>query len=202
MEKLTKKFHDKVVYSRRMVRLKELISPLLKNSRTVLDLGCGDGKIDSYLLEEDDDLEIKGIDILVRPQTYIDVKEYDGKHIPYDDGSFDTVMTIDVLHHTDNPNDIVREMSRVSSKYIIIKDHIRTGLISYLKLRAMDYVGNAHYNVRLPYNYLSSKEWDKIFKENSLKVLTRQDELNLYTGIFHLLFDCKLHFIILLEKEK
>ena len=58
---VTKIFHDKVVYSRRMTRLKEILSPMLEESAEILDLGCGDGKIDSYILEERKDIKIKGI---------------------------------------------------------------------------------------------------------------------------------------------
>ena len=81
---VTKIFHDKVVYSRRMTRLKEILSPMLEESAEILDLGCGDGKIDSYILEERKDIKIKGIYVLVRPDTYIDVMEYDGKTIIID----------------------------------------------------------------------------------------------------------------------
>lgn len=201
MARLTKIFHNKLVYSRRMTRLTELILPELKNSKKILDVGCGDGKIDSYIIERNRDLTIQGIDVLVRPDTYIDVKQYDGKTIPYGDGEFDTVMTIDVLHHTDDPGAIVAELARVSSRYVIIKDHVRSGWISYIKLRAMDYVGNAHYHVRLPYNYLSGRQWKDIFAANGLRVVRMQRHLNLYRGMFHLLFDRNLHFIGVLEKE-
>lgn len=199
---ITKTFHNKMVYSRRMTRLTELILPLLKHSKNILDVGCGDGKIDNYLLTQNSSISIQGIDVLVRSDTYIDVKEYDGKTIPYDDNSFDTVIVIDVLHHTDNPSALVGELKRVSSKYVIIKDHVQYGIISYLKLRMMDYVGNAHYNVRLPYNYQTGKQWEVIFRENRLKPVKIQRDLNLYTGLFHYLFDRKLHFIAVLKKEK
>ncbi len=200
MAELTKIFHNKLVYSRRMTRLTELLLPLLKDSKNILDVGCGDGKIDSYILEQDKNVTIRGIDVLVRPDTYIDVMEYDGKTIPYKDNSFDTIMIVDVLHHTDDPKAIVAELARVSSRYVIIKDHVKSGIISYIKLRAMDYVGNAHYHVRLPYNYQTEKQWRCIFETNDLKVVSMQRHLNLYTGIFHLLFDRELHFIAMLEK--
>lgn len=152
---ITKVFHDKVVYSKRMSRLSELLTPLLSDSKSVLDVGCGDGKIDSLLLHKSkNNFDIKGIDVLVRPDTYIDVTEYDGSHIPYENNSFDTVIAIDVLHHTDDPGVVFAEMVRVAKSTIIVKDHVKSGWISYFKLRAMDYVGNAHYHVRLPYNYL------------------------------------------------
>lgn len=201
MGQVTKQFHNKVVYSRRMKRLTELLLPLLNDSKNVLDLGCGDGKIDSYLLQQRKTLSIQGIDVLVRPETYISVREYDGRTIPYEDGAFDTVMTVDVLHHTDNPLEIMKEMTRVSNKYVIIKDHIRGGYWTYLKLRAMDYVGNAHYNVRLPYNYQTSDQWNQMFRDCGLRIIEKKIQLNLYTGLLHLLFDRRLHFIAVLEKS-
>ena len=200
MGKITKCFHDKVVYSRRMNRLTELLIPLLGESHNVLDVGCGDGKIDS-LITSQQKVEIMGIDVLVRPQTYIEVREYDGKHIPFEDKSFDTVMAIDVLHHTDNPTEVLKEMARVSGKFVILKDHVRTGLISYIKLRAMDYVGNAHYKVRLPYNYQTEKQWKDMFDECQLDVVACHKKLNLYTGLWHLLFDRNLHVIYLIQKN-
>lgn len=167
MKSVTKVFHNKMVYSRRMTRLSELISPLLKHSKNILDVGCGDGK-----------------------------------SIPYPDDSFDTVLIIDVLHHTDDPCALVAELARVSSRYVIIKDHVRWGGISYIKLRMMDYVGNAHYHVRLPCNYQTNKQWKILFHKNKLKPVKIQRDLKLYTGIFHFLFDEKLHFIAVLEKER
>jgi SAM-dependent methyltransferase len=38
---------------------------------------------------------------------------YDGRRLPFDDGSFDTVLNIQVLEHTPHPGLLVREMGRV-----------------------------------------------------------------------------------------
>ncbi|MCH5342440.1 MAG: methyltransferase domain-containing protein [Acetatifactor sp.] len=195
----TKKVHDKMIYTRRMSRLAELITPLLDDSHSVLDVGCGDGRID-YLIKKNVNISIRGIDVLVRPDTFIEVQEYDGKMIPYDDDSFDAVTVIDVLHHTDEPEKLIAELVRVANKHIIIKDHIKHGFLSYIKLRAMDYVGNAHYHVRLPYNYWTERQWRDCFAKNGLKIDIKITHLNLYTGLFHLLFDRKLHFIVKLSK--
>ncbi len=196
----TKKIHDKLIYSRRVGRLTEILIPILNESKNILDLGCGDGKIDSLIMKRLPDVNIYGIDVLVRPETYIFVDKYDGKHIPLKDNAVDTIMAIDVLHHTDDPSILIKEMARCTSRYIVIKDHYKHGFISHLKLKAMDYVGNAHYKVKLPYNYLSVKKWEKIFEENELRVIKLERNLNLYKGLFHILFDRNLHFIAKLEK--
>jgi SAM-dependent methyltransferase len=38
---------------------------------------------------------------------------YDGDRLPFDDGSFDTVLNVQVLEHTPRPLELVKEMSRV-----------------------------------------------------------------------------------------
>lgn len=38
---------------------------------------------------------------------------YDGKHLPFDDGTFDTVLNVQVLEHTPEPGLLVKEMGRV-----------------------------------------------------------------------------------------
>jgi SAM-dependent methyltransferase len=38
---------------------------------------------------------------------------YDGNRLPFDDGSFDTVLNVQVLEHTPRPLELVKEMSRV-----------------------------------------------------------------------------------------
>ena len=201
MKKLIKKLHNKLIYSRRTKRLTELITPLLNKSQNILDVGCGDGIIDYYLLSKNNKIKIDGIDVLIRPNSYIKVKRYNGKSIPFSNKSYDTVIAIDVLHHVENFNTVLSEMVRVSSKYIIIKDHIKTGFFSALKLKMMDYVGNSYKKINLPYNYHTMEEWNNIFHRYSLKIVKMQTKLNLYTGIFHLLFDRKLHFIAVLEKK-
>lgn len=152
-------------------------------------------------MRDNKEITISGIDVLVRPDTFIEVTEYDGHHIPLEDNAVDTVMAIDVLHHVDDPAELMKEMTRVTSQTVIIKDHIKTGPGSCLKLRLMDYVGNAHHHVRLPYNYLTKKRWEELFNENGLEVQEYLSDLHLYTGLFHLLFDRNLHFIAKLKKR-
>ena len=119
--KITDKFHSKFIYNRRMFQLHNHISEIIKkyNIKQILDVGAGDGKIDSMIMENND-VSITGIDVLVRDTTYIPVEKYDGSHIQKEDNSVDTLMLIDVLHHTEDPEAVFKEVCRVSNKYIII----------------------------------------------------------------------------------
>lgn len=194
----TKALHDGFVYNRRMDLLSDIISRQLKNGAKVLDIGCGDGKIDKLIMQKKD-VDIYGVDVLVRGTTYISVQEYDGERLPYEDNSFDTIIFIDVLHHIKTPFTIMQEAARVAKSNIIIKDHFKKGILAYSTLKFMDYVGNAHYGVNLPYNYMTEIEWEQLFNQLNLTVAQRkesyQTNLHLYPFPFNLIFDRNLHFI-------
>jgi len=195
---ITKKFHDKFVYNRRMDLLSNIISKQLYDGQKILDIGCGDGKID-YLIMQKKDVNIIGVDVLVRDTTYIPVQKYNGRVLPFDDNEFDSVLFIDVLHHIAIPYDILKEAKRVTKNNIIIKDHLREGVLAYSTLKFMDYIGNAHYGVRLPYNYLNKGEWNTLFHRIGLACQGCNTKLNLYPFPFSLFFDRQLHFIATLN---
>lgn len=191
--------HNKLVFGRRIRRLADAIIERLPHGARVLDVGCGSGDLAALILSERPDLTIEGIDVLVRPGTAIPVTEYDGEHIPFPDGSFDAAIVVDVLHHTDDPALVLAEISRVAP-IVIVKDHLRDGLFAGLTLRFMDWVGNAAHGVRLPYNYLSRREWTQIWQTLHLDTARFATRLSLYPRPFSWLFDRKLHFVTILSR--
>ena len=60
------------------------------------------------------DVHVAGVDVLVRGQTWIDVQASDGHRLPFADRSFDAVMFVDVLHHTQDPMELLAEAVRVA----------------------------------------------------------------------------------------
>jgi 2-polyprenyl-3-methyl-5-hydroxy-6-metoxy-1,4-benzoquinol methylase len=194
-KKLLNSVHDRAVFRRRVRVLSALIASELGASGTVLDLGCGDGSIAAAVMDRKPGLAFRGIDVLVRPHTLIPVERFDGRTIPANDGSYDWVTIVDVLHHTDNPGELVAEAARIARQGIVIKDHLREGFAAYHTLRLMDWVGNKGHDVRLPYNYLSRAEWDAIFARAGIAAQSWRETLSLYPFPASLLFDRKLHFI-------
>lgn len=191
--------HGDLVFGRRVRVLSDRLAALLPPDATVLDVGCGDGTIDRLLMQLRPDLQISGIDVLVRPETHIPVTQFDGKHIPFADGSYDAVLFTDVLHHTDDPTILLAEAARVARKAIVIKDHARDGLLAGPTLRLMDYVGNAHHGVVLPYNYWPRARWVQAFERLKLKVGAWHSQLHLYPAPASWLFDRSLHFVARLD---
>lgn len=189
------KMHQKSVHGKRVNSLLRCIQPLLEDSQDVLDVGCGDGLLASLLGEQLPETKFEGIDVLVRPETKIPIQHFDGVRIPFEDNSFDTVMMVDVLHHTEEPEVLLREAKRVARKWFVIKDHTCNGVAAYPTLRLMDWVGNAGHGVALPYNYLTKAEWDRLFSEIGMSVDTWNGHPNLYGAPGDWIFGRSLHFV-------
>lgn len=196
---IIEQMHGSLIYRRRVNVLARMLSTLLPPKASVLDVGCGDGLIDSLIMQSRPDVSIRGIDVLVRGNTKIPVTVFDGQSIPYEAGSFDAVVFVDVLHHTERPEKLLQEAKRVSSDAIIIKDHIKDGILDGLILQFMDWIGNAHHGVALPYNYLTSQQWQEMFKALDLSAQEWNVQLGLYPWPASLFFDRSLHFIATLR---
>ncbi len=192
---LINEIHERAVHSRRVDALTKHLQSLLPTSGTVLDVGCGDGWLASLLANRLPATKFSGIDVLVRDDTHVPVAHFDGIKIPYPDNHFDAVMLVDVLHHTDNPTVLLREAVRVARQHVVLKDHTRDGFAARATLRMMDWVGNAHHGVALPYNYLSLAEWLLLFEEVGLSVEQFNNKPRLYGAPADWLFGRSLHFI-------
>jgi SAM-dependent methyltransferase len=187
--------HERLVYQRRLRALRDAISPLLPRNARILDVGCGDGLLDAMLMEVRPDVRISGIDVLARPRSYIPVEHYDGRTIPHDEGAFDAVLIVDVLHHTEDPSVLIREAARISPSCVIIKDHTRNGFLAGPTLRLMDWAGNARHGVALPYNYWTRRQWDTAFATAGLAPTVWLPRPRLYPWWTNWAFGRSLHFI-------
>ena len=187
--------HGTLVFDRRTRVLSERLAALLPETARVLDVGCGDGLIDHLIAERRPDVTITGVDLILRPETHIPVTQFDGKRIPFDDGAFDVVMFVDVLHHTEDPEILLAEARRVASRAVVLKDHTRDGLLAGPTLRFMDWVGNAPHGIPLPYNYWPERRWREAFAGLGLTPEIWLNKLGLYAAPANWLFGRSLHFI-------
>jgi len=193
------RLHESLVFDRRTRVLGRHLAGLLPQGAKVLDAGCGDGLIDRLIGDERPDLAIEGIDLIVRPRTHIPVTAFDGTRIPFADDSFDVVMFVDVLHHTHDPEILLREARRVARCAVVLKDHTRDGVLAGATLRFMDWVGNAPHGIPLPYNYWPERRWREVFQRIGLNPTIWMSRLGIYPAPASWLFDRSLHFIARLD---
>lgn len=187
--------HEQHIARRRARVLSQQLAEFIPRDASLLDVGCGDGEIAWLVGQKRPDLEIRGVDVLVRPHTRIPVEPYDGLLLPGKDNSYDVVTLIDVLHHCTEPLEVLREAGRVARRAVIVKDHAREGFAAQLTLRLMDWVGNRRYGVALPYNYWQRPQWQTAFADLGMQVEKMTNQLGLYCWPASLLFDRSLHFL-------
>jgi SAM-dependent methyltransferase len=190
---LVQTIHGRLVWDRRVEVLTAQLADLLPPDANVLDVGCGDGTIATGVMAARPDVAITGIDVLVRPETTIEVTEFDGLTIPFGDDSFAAVTFVDVLHHADDATALLREAARVARDAVVIKDHLADGFLARPTLRAMDWVGNSSHGVALPYNYWTADEWHQAFNEVGLDIEQTITALGLYAAPISWVCDRRLH---------
>jgi SAM-dependent methyltransferase len=190
------KLHSNLIFGRRVRVLAQMLADLVPpGTQTVLDIGCGSGQIARLVGERRSEVQITGIDILVRPDTWIPVQPFDGTTIPLADQSVDVAMFVDVLHHTHDPKVLLKEAKRVARRAILIKDHCRDGLLAGPTLRMMDWVGNKHHGVVLPYNYWPESRWRETFIDLGLTLDVWTHRVPLYPWPLSWLFQRRLHYV-------
>ncbi len=188
-------------YNRRVWVLSRQLAQAIPGRGTVLDIGCGDGQVAIALMRLRPDLKVEGVDVVPRPRTLIPVLQYDGTTLPLPDRCVDFVTIVDVLHHTEDPSVVLREAARVARHGVVIKDHLREGVLAQQTLAFMDWFGNLGDGIPMPYNFLSRQEWQQVFFKTRLELVTMEEKLDLYLPPARWVFDRGLHFVAYLTPK-
>lgn len=98
-----------------------------KTVDSILDVGCGEGFTLNRLKENGIGKKLEGIEYLqaaidLGKKTYPDIKITKGNiyELPYRDNEFDLVLCTEVLEHLEDPEKALKELVRVSRKYLVI----------------------------------------------------------------------------------
>jgi len=93
--------------------------------KSLLDVGCGDGLLLEHLRKIYPKKTFVGADISetalkAARGKKLTVKKIDGEKLPFKDNSFDAVVSVQVLQHVENPDKFIKELQRVSKKFVLI----------------------------------------------------------------------------------
>lgn len=96
--------------------IKKAIDDNLHNFNGIfLDLGCGEMPYREYIINNSNITKYIGVDIenkIYQKQIKPDIF-WDGKKLPFDDNSIDTIMATEVFEHVPNLDEILKEIYRV-----------------------------------------------------------------------------------------
>lgn len=99
----------------------------LNGRERVLEVGCGKGRILKRVHERFPGCELEGVDIsegiLAYVPDFVKTKRGEVEFLPYEDGRFDLVYTVECIEHSVNLRAAVRELARVcrpGGKIVII----------------------------------------------------------------------------------
>jgi len=145
----------------------ESFLPIMQKKGKILDLGCGQCIHSKQLI--DLGYNVTSVDVRARSK-YPDIIPiiYDGKRLPFADNTFDTCLIIAVLHHTTNPELVLREALRVSRR-LIIREDIYSNVFQKRYVYHLDSLLNKEF-FRNPHSNKKDQEWRDLFKKLQLRV--------------------------------
>lgn len=151
----------------------------LSNKETVLDFGCGDLSLASYLKKKRPDLNITGVDVIKFENSFKDISfiQYDGKILPFKDNSFDTVISFYVFHHCVKAEEAFKECFRVAKKRVLFVEAISTYPLEVYCMGFIDWFFNVWKLKRIPltFQFFTLEGWSLLFKKLSIKDYTKEE---------------------------
>jgi len=139
----------------------------LQPGERLLDIGAGIGDITSILSERGYTVTALDIDNFSYV-PHVTPVIYDGTSMPFGDQHFDTALILTVLHHTADPEAIVREAKRIAHRIIIIED-IYTSAWHKRATFFIDSLLNFEFRGH-PHSNKTDAAWRALFHQEKLKV--------------------------------
>jgi methionine biosynthesis protein MetW len=167
-----------------MVQLTKTIHEVIFNEITenskVLDLGCGDGKLLSFLIKhkfvKGHGIDINSNAIIKCIEKGIPVIQWDLNNLPLDfpDKSYDFTILNQAISQVKNPNDIILELLRVGKESVVGFENFGNFDVRMNLLLS----GKAPVTTEIPYkwyntpniHFLTTKDFIEFCKENKIKI--------------------------------
>ena len=164
----------------------EIMDSLIGDS--LLDIGCGNGFISNLAKAHFKQIQLLDVVEYVHDALDLPFKRYaEGQPLPIDK-LFDTVLLLTVLHHSNDPVELLKQAWRATNKRLIIIESV-VGIrqvcppahyelmdssdedqIAYAAFVDWFYNRVLHDDVPVPYNFTTPEKWQAIFLENGMRL--------------------------------
>jgi len=172
--KLFKKYGYDIPKARNFILAKAKLS-----KGSILEIGTGKGYMTVVLAKKgfrlisiDLDKEsqhVSGIKLkAIKLDKLVKLKIMDAEHLRYKAGFFDYVVSVNFLHHAENPLKCLKEMIRVVKNQLVIADINKRGERIMEKVHKLD--GRSHEASKM-----SLKETESLLKKAGMKVRVYRD---------------------------
>jgi len=165
-----------------VVRTVDVFEKFINPGEKVLDIGAGGGWI-SRELQKRKNVGITLLDVINFNQTDFKLIIYDGKKMPFSENNFNASFLVCVLHHCQEPLEVLKEAVRVTKDKIIIIEDVHNSALSRFLLCFKDIFANLAFCVftklakeitNIPFNFKKISEWEKAFEDLDLKVIYKK----------------------------
>src|SRR4030042_13109 len=165
-----KEYSDNYVQKIEGLEIPELIKKIIKDSKNILDLGCGYGQILQAIKEEYPKKNLTGVEISPVRIDFLNKKIPNCKFLCKDvcdtklkDKSFDLIISTQVIEHLEDDKELVNEMLRLCKKkgYIYVTSVIKKPWAIYKYRNKGKFVLDPTHEKE----YKNSKEFLDLFKD-------------------------------------
>jgi ubiquinone/menaquinone biosynthesis C-methylase UbiE len=172
------------VYKKAAEEMCQECEPFIEKGDKILDLGCGRG-ITAETLGDYFQTDVFGVDIEDQRIVDLPFQVIDGRNLPLQDNSFDVVVISYVLHHAENPRDLLVEAKRVAKDKIIIYEDLEEKGATQITC----WIHKNIYKISAPFQenpikFYKEEEWEELFNQLGLKILFKRRKAGRFNWLY------------------
>lgn len=144
------------------------LQEMLGGAQNVLDLGCGTGGVSLALSRSG--LQVVSADLQdysLHPEVHVSIVP--ANCLPFSNDQFDACILHVTLHHSQEPQLLLKEAARVASRVVVGEELVNSSAEKFL-LSVYDCVANVSFFGE-PHNNFSDQTWRRYFADAGLTVV-------------------------------
>lgn len=154
----------------------DAVAPYVVGAR-VLDLGSAEGYVPATLAARTRAFAC-GVDVGAFRRAAVPYAVYDGRHLPFADGAFDTTLVLLTLHHCAAPETVLDEARRVTRRRLVVTESVYRNRLDRFWLDLLDgRVNGFRHDGRMhpALDFRRPDDWARLFASRGLRVVATRE---------------------------